>query len=116
MTWLFLAIVLLILRMLLMRVRMVLGIVRLGMVGLWQRLSVLRLMLMALSLIARRVHRFPALILALERLLCLDRLRRTMRRGGKVVVVYWWRLCNWVQLVLSRLGLVRALMCTGHSV
>jgi hypothetical protein len=106
--------------MLLMSVRMVLGIVRLVMVRLWQRLSVLWLMLIALPLTARRIHRFPALILVLERLLCLCRLRKIMRRGGKVVMVSLWLLllllvCNWVQLVLDWLGLGCAFMHTGHS-
>lgn len=103
------------LRMLLVRLRMVLSIFRLVMVRLWQRLSVLRLMLISLPLTTRRVHRFLALILALERFLCLGRLRRPMRRGGKVVTVSLWRLCTWMQLMLDRLGLVCTLMYTGHS-
>lgn len=103
------------LRMLLMRFRMVLSSFRLVMVRLWQRLSVLRLMLISLPLTPRRVHRFPALILALERLLCLDRLRKPRRRGGKVVTVSLWWLCTWMLLMLDRLGLVCTLMYTGHS-
>jgi hypothetical protein len=110
---------LMLLGMLLMRVRMVLGTVRLAMVRLWQRLSVLWLMLIALPLTARRIHRFPALILVLERPLCLDWLRKTMRRGGKVAMVSLWLLVlvlwNWVLLVLDWLGLGCAFMHAGHS-
>lgn len=109
---------LMMLRMLLVGVRVVLGIVRLVMVRLWQGLSVLWLMLIALPLTARRIHRFPALILVLGRLLCLDWLRKIMRRNGKVAMVSLWLLllCNWVQLVLDWLGLACAFMHTGHSV